>query len=91
MKGALEQGLTYADLKQSARTSLEHAFLAGPSLWMFSKTGPEYFTQRTFPCGAAISAASTPSAACAAFLATSERATQQYELERRLAAFEAAQ
>ncbi len=91
VKGALEQGLTYADLKQSARTSLEHAFLTGPSLWLFPKTGPETFTQRTSSCAASITATGVPSAACAKFLAASERATQQFELERRLAAFEAAQ
>lgn len=86
VKGAFEQGLTYLDLKRSARTSLEHAFLAGSSLW----AKPDDFTHRIAPCAAAITASSTPSAACADFLKSSEKATAQYELERRFAVFEAA-
>ena len=85
VKGVLEQGLNYADLKQSARTSLEHAFLAGPSLYAHA----DDFTHRVAACATPIAAPFTP--ACRGFLATSERATQQYELELRLAAFEAAQ
>ncbi|HZL27109.1 MAG TPA: adenosine deaminase [Acidobacteriaceae bacterium] len=84
VKGVLEQDLTYADLKQSARTSLEHAFLAGPSLW----AAPDNFTHRVAACAAPIAA--FPPGPCRDFLKTSERATQQYELERRSAAFEAA-
>ena len=85
VKGVLEQGLTYADLKQSARTSLEHAFLHGPSLW----AAPDSFTKRASACTAFITATSQPSTACAAYLSTSERAAAQWELERRLAVFEA--
>ena len=33
LKGAQEQELTYRELKNMARTSLEHAFLPGASLW----------------------------------------------------------
>jgi adenosine deaminase len=84
VKGVLEQDLTYADLKQSARTSLEHAFLAGPSLW----ASPDNFTRRVAACAAPIAA--FPPGPCRDFLKSSERAAQQYELERRLAAFEAA-
>ncbi len=87
VRGALEQGLTYLDLKQSARTSLEHAFLHGQSLW----AAPDDFTRRNPACAAAIAPASTPSGACAAFLQANEKAAEQWELERRFAVFEAAQ
>jgi len=84
-KAVEEQNLTYADLKQSARTSLEHSFIPGVDLY------PEQdnFTHRTAACAAPITATSQPSTACAAFLKTSDRATQQYELEHRFAQFEA--
>ena len=84
VKAAEEQNLTYADLKGSARTSLEHSFLPGPSLW----AQPDDFTRHAAPCGASIGPRSDPSPPCAAFLKTSPRATQQYDLERRLASFE---
>jgi len=82
VKAVVDQNLTYADLKQSARTSLEHAFLAGPSLW----ASPDNFSRRNSACAAPL--ASFPPGPCRDFLKTSERATQQYELERRFAAFE---
>ena len=80
-----EQDLTYADLKQSARTSLEHAFLQGESLW----SAPDVFAHRKRACAAPISPASVASGDCAELLKSSERAAQQWELERRFAAFEA--
>jgi len=84
-RAVLEQNLTYADLKQSARNSLQHSFLRGDSLF----SAPDDYTRRRPVCAAAITATSTPSAECADFLKSSERATQQYELERRFVIFEA--
>jgi adenosine deaminase len=78
-------GLTYADLKQLARTSLEHSFLAGISLWR----APDNFTSAVSACAAIPLGAEKPSAGCAAFLAANERAAQQWELERRFRVFEA--
>jgi adenosine deaminase len=86
VKGVEEQNLSYADLKQSARTSLEHSFLHGESLW----ASEDNFTRRKPVCTAPISAESQPSTTCAAFLDQNEKAAAQYELERRLAVFEAA-
>lgn len=86
-KGVLEQGLGYLDLKQSARASLEHSFIPGESLW----AAPDVFARRKSVCGAAIVPKSEPTGACASFLKTSDKAAQQWELERRYAAFEAAQ
>ena len=83
---AEDQGLGYLDLKRMARTSLEHAFLHGQSLW----AAPDDFTQRTAVCAAPLVPSGLPPGPCAAFLSANERALQQYELEQRFAAFEAA-
>jgi len=87
VKGAFEQDLSYLDLKRSARTALEHAFLAGSSLW----ATPDDFAHRVIACAAPITASSKPTTACDAYLKVNEKASAQYELERRFAAFEAAQ
>jgi adenosine deaminase len=79
-------GLTYADLKQMARTGLEHNFLPGPSLWREQ----DVFTRPVAACSSEFLGAEKPSAACAAFLKSSEKAQQQWELERRFRAFESA-
>lgn len=84
VQAVTDQNLTYADLKQSARSSLEHSFLPGDSLWI----APDKFTRRLGACSAPIAPATLPPGPCAAFLKTSQRATQQWELERRFAAFE---
>lgn len=84
VKAAEEQNLTYTDLKRSARTSLEHSFLPGASLW----PTPDDFTRRTPACTTSITPNSTPTPACQTFLNNNPRAGQQWELERRLATFE---
>ncbi len=85
LRAALDQHLSYRQLKTIARTSLEHAFIAGPSLWTD-------FTAHTpvTPCvaTATMGIGDPASTACAAFLATSPHATLQWELERRFLAFE---
>jgi len=86
-KGVEEQNLTYLDLKQSARTSLEHSFIPGADLW----SSPDDFTHRVAACAAPVTPTSQPTSTCAAFLQSSDRATQQYELEHRIALFEASQ
>lgn len=83
MRGVIDQHLTYADLKASARASLEHSFLPGDTL---NATPNRYTTLRG---GCTLSATLRPSPTCETFLKSSERATQQYDLERRFAAFEA--
>ncbi len=86
VKAAEEQNLTYSDLKRSARTSLEHSFLPGGSLW----SAPDDFAHPVTACAASITAKSQPNAGCARFLLANRRAQLQWELERRFAAFEAA-
>jgi adenosine deaminase len=76
--------LSYADLKQMVRTGLEHIFLPGASLWR----EPDVFTRSAAACAADTLGAAKPSAACADFLKSSEKAQQQWELERRFREFE---
>jgi len=77
--------LSYADLKQMVRTGLEHIFLPGASLWR----EPDVFTRTAGACSPDAPGAGKPSAACAAFLQGSDKASQQWELERRFREFEA--
>ena len=85
VRAAMEYGLGYLDLKAMARTSLEHSFLPGESLW----AKPDAFTQVRPVCAGQPPGSHTPSASCLGLLKTSEKAAQQWELERRFAAFEA--
>ena len=78
-------GFTYADLKKMARTSLEHAFLPGKSMW----ASEDVFTRAVGVCGKDSVGNDKPSKGCADFLKTSEKAQQQWELERRFRKFEA--
>jgi adenosine deaminase len=77
--------LSYADLKQMVRTSIEHSFLPGASLWQER----DKFKQTVGDCSGDALGNDRPSSKCAAFLQSSERAQQQWELERRLSIFEA--
>jgi adenosine deaminase len=77
--------LSYTDLKQLARTGLEHDFLPGASLWH----EPDVFARATADCAADATGAAKPSPSCDKFLKSSEKAQQQWELERRFREFEA--
>jgi adenosine deaminase len=83
VRAVMEQGLTYAQLKSSARASLEHSFAPGESLW----AAPDRFTAMRREC--TTSKTDVPAPPCAEFLKTSEKAQQQWELERRFRDFEA--
>jgi adenosine deaminase len=85
VKAADEQDLTYAELKQSARASLQYSFLHGESLYVT----PDDFAHRNPACVAPITANSMPSRGCQALLDANEKAAQQWELERRFAVYEA--
>jgi adenosine deaminase len=76
--------LRYADLKQLVRTGMEHNFLPGSSLWR----EPDVFSRTVSACTQDTLGADQPSSACATFLQSSEKALQQWELERRFRAFE---
>ena len=85
VRAAETYGLSYADLKQMVRTGLEHIFLPGASLWR----EPDVFTRTAAACAPDAPGAANPSPACAALLKSSEKAEQQWELERRFREFEA--
>jgi adenosine deaminase len=85
VRAANTYALSYADLKQMVRTGIEHAFLPGASLWR----EPDVFTRTAGVCSPDAPGADKPSAACAAFLPGSDKASQQWELERRFREFEA--
>src|SRR5271154_3485187 len=76
--------LHYSDLKELVRTSLEHDFLPGDSLWR----EPDDFAATVTPCAHDALGTDSPTKLCAAFLQASEKATEQWELERRFHDFE---
>ncbi|MCP4655748.1 MAG: adenosine deaminase [bacterium] len=80
-RAALTYGLGYGELKQMARNSLSYSFLPGESLW---RSGPELVDA----CRSDRLGGEKPSAACAAFLAASEKAALQWRLERQFHEFE---
>ena len=83
LKGVEEQDLSYSQLKKMARTSLEHAFIAGDSLW---SDGSNFTMVRA--C-AAERPGTKPSAGCQKYLEGSEKALLQWKLEQQLRDFEA--
>jgi adenosine deaminase len=85
VRAALEFNLTYADLKQMARTGMEHNFLPGKSLW----AEEDKFTTPAQPCRSQQLGSDKPASACKAFLEANEKAAAQWEQERRFRAFEA--
>jgi adenosine deaminase len=85
LRAALDYRLTYADLKQLARTGMEHNFLPGASLW----ASPDDFISLASACKGQLLGSENPSTACKSFLAGSQKAAAQWEQERRFRAFEA--
>jgi adenosine deaminase len=83
-RAAMEFNLSYLDLKNMARTSLEHSFLPGSSLWQQKDT----FTRTVSDCTGQTLGSENPNAKCTAFLRSSDRAAQQWELEHRFTVFE---
>ena len=77
--------LKYADLKQMVRTGIEHSFLPGTNLW----AQQDHFDRVTPECAQDSLGSEKPSANCAKLLQSSEKARQEWELERRFHAFEA--
>jgi len=75
--------LSYLQLKAFARNSVEYSFLPGESLWRDSARAA-----RAPACGSDSPAAAKPSPTCSHLLASSEKARQQWALERQLADFE---
>jgi adenosine deaminase len=85
VRAAMDYHLNYRDLKEMARTGMEHDFLPGESLW----AAEDVFTTPVAACKGQATGTESPSASCKAFLDGSEKAEAQWELERRFRAFEA--
>ena len=83
-RAALEFGLSYPELKDMARTGLEHSFLAGDSLWQQR----DNFKTVVAACAGQTVGADDPRDKCAAFLKSSDKAAQQWQLEHRFKVFE---
>jgi hypothetical protein len=75
--------LSYADLKDLARESLEHSFLPGASVWSDAKR-----FQTVSVCAADQAARASLSPGCTQFLDSNERAREQWKLESEFAKFE---
>ncbi len=76
LKGVQDQGLTYTELKTMARTSLEHAFIAGASYWRDAKDFvPHHQCANSGPSGRRMSAA------CEQLVNNSAKAKLQLQLE----------
>jgi hypothetical protein len=75
---------SYAELKRMTRTSLEHSFLPGQSLWQEAKGS----FRPTAACVADVPGIQKPSSGCAKFLEANERAREQWKLEASFAGFE---
>jgi adenosine deaminase len=83
-RAALDFNLSYLDLKKMARTSIEHSFLPGVSLW----AQPDAFTSVNSACSAQPIGGANPTPKCLAFLQSSEKAAEQWQLEHRYQLFE---
>jgi adenosine deaminase len=86
VRAAVTYPLSYRDFKLMARTGIEHSFLPGVSLWQSST--PEKLDEPVPQCRGQIGR-DKPTGACAALVGSSEKAQQQWELERRFHTFEA--
>lgn len=84
VRAAHDYHLSYADMKQLARTGMEHNFLPGASLW----AQPDVFTATAAACRGVIPG-SDATGGCKTFLEGSQKAAAQWEQERRFRAFEA--
>ena len=78
-------GLSYEDLKNMARASIEHSFLPGTDLWLQA----DLFNRTAAACSGAPSGGDSPPESCAKFLHSSEKAQEEWELEKRFGKFEA--
>jgi adenosine deaminase len=87
VRAVTEYHFTYPELKNMVRTGLEHNFLPGQSLWVTPKSG-DSFAQPVAACSDQLGK-DEATGTCTDFLKGSEKATQQFQLERRFKVFEA--
>jgi adenosine deaminase len=86
VRAAVTYPLTYRDFKKMVRTSIEHSFLPGASLWQ--QAVPETLDKPVEVCADQLGE-ETSSGACDELISGSEKAQQQWELEHRFHTFEA--
>ncbi|HEY3041071.1 MAG TPA: hypothetical protein VGJ66_20195 [Pyrinomonadaceae bacterium] len=86
LKAAQEQGLGYIQLKTMARNSLQYAFISGVSLWSGGERGDKFVP--VAQCAPDLAAAKLNSNACRHYLAGSEKAKLQWQLEEDFKEFE---
>jgi adenosine deaminase len=79
--------LSYHEFKLMVRTSIEHSFLPGAGIW--EQVTPEKLETPVVACRSQLVDAE-PSGACATLVNASEKAQQEWKLERRFHVFEAA-
>lgn len=84
-RAVAEYGLSYKDLKQMTRDSLEYSFLEGGSLWKDAK-----FSTRVEQCSTDDPTSALLSADCSAYLDRNIKARTQWKLEGDLVRFEQA-
>jgi adenosine deaminase len=85
VRAVMDYHLGYVDIKQMARTGIAHSFLPGADLW----AAPDVFTAVAAPCRGQVPGADTMNPTCKAFLDGSQKAAEEWELERRFRVFEA--
>jgi adenosine deaminase len=85
VRAAVTYPLSYHDFKLMVRTSIEHSFLPGASLWV--RVTPEKLETPVAACRGQLGA-EKPAGACATLVHGSEKASQEWELERRFHVFE---
>ncbi len=85
VRAAEEFSLSYGELKEMARTSMEHTFLPGKSLW----AKPDDFGAPAAACAREPLGAAKLSEKCASFLDDNAKAAAQWKLEEQIRVFEA--
>ena len=83
-RASADFNLGYLDLKKMARTSLEHSFLPGASLWMTQ----DNFVRVNPACAGPHLGSGNPSLRCTEFLRLNQKAAEQWQLEHRYMTFE---
>lgn len=78
--------LSYSDLKEMVRNSIEYSFLPGKSLWQ-----DHDYRRPVPPCATAVRHSESAGASCRTFLEANPRANQEWELEERFRSFESEQ
>jgi hypothetical protein len=86
LKAAQDQGLGYVQLKTMARNSLQYAFIAGGSVWSDGDSKNRFVA--VSQCIEDIAVMKLVSNSCRDYLAGSDKAKLQWQLEENLTAFE---